>query len=241
MKAFRFGADFSGGQTFTSDRTTSSQGNLFAETIPHPFIGSRAYQYTIGTNYTTAETRTSLAGITNYHQVTENAAMRIFSRPTILDKRTTLNNSFTFGHTWSDTGGTGLTALATLSLDHTLPGGGSLSLTYDYVNQPRSVFNANGRQRLSAIFNMQGSKRFQAYIFGSAYLDAPEASVLADISYKLNGRWRLIGAITLQRFESQSYSDIELIVGRRIGAREFQLGYSTQLKRFSFDFTATRF
>jgi hypothetical protein len=241
LKTFRVGADFSGGQTFTSDRTTSTQANLFAESVPHRLATLRGYQYTFGTNYTTGETHTTLAGVTNYNQTTENATMRIFSRPAQLDKRTTFNNSFTFGHTWSDTGGTGLTALATLSLDHTLPGGGSLSVTYDYVNQPRSIFTTDGRHRLSATFNMQGSRRFQAFIFGSAYLDAPEASVLADVSYKLDGRWRLIGAITLQRFESETYNDLEFIVGRRIGAREFQLAYSTQTKRFSFDFTATRF
>jgi hypothetical protein len=241
MKEIRVGADFSGGQTFTSDRTTSSQANIFAETVPHSFMGSRAYQYTLGTNYTTGETHTGLADVANVNQTNENATMRIFSRPVLLDKRTTLNQSFTFGHTWSDTGGTGLTGLATLTLDHTLPGGGSVNLIYDYVNQPRSVFSANGRQRLSATYTMQSKKRFQAFIFGSAYLDAPEASVLADVSYKLDSRWRLISAVTLQRFEDQSYNDIQIIVGRRIGARELQLAYSTQAKRFSFDFTATRF
>ena len=58
-------------------------------------------------------------GVTNYNETTENATMRIFSRPIPLDKRTTFNNSFTFGHTWSDTGGTGPTALATLALSNT--------------------------------------------------------------------------------------------------------------------------
>ncbi len=241
LKALRVGADFSGGQTFEGSKTTTTQANLFAETVPHSFLGSRGYQYSIGTNYTTGQTRTNLAGIANYNQTTENATMRIFSRPILLDKRTTFNNSFTFGHIWSDTGGTGLTTLATLSLDHTLAGGGGLNLTYDFVNQPRSIFNANGRHRLSATFSTQGNKRFQAFIFGSAYIDAPEASILGDISYRLDSRWRLIGAATLQRFENQSYNDIEFIVGRRIGARELQLAYSTLTKRFSFDFTATRF
>lgn len=241
MKAIRVGADFSGGQTFEGAKTISSQANLFAETLPHALLGSRSYQYSIGTNYTTGQTRTNLAGVASYNQTTENATMRIFSRPTLLDKRTTFNNSFTFGHTWSDTGGTGLTTLATLSLDHTLAGGGGINLSYDFVNQPRSIFNANGRHRVSANFTTQSAKRFQAFIFGSAYLDAPEASILADVSYKLNSHWRLIGAVTLQRFESQTYNDIEFIIGRRIGARELQLAYSTQTKRFSFDFTATRF
>lgn len=241
MKALRIGADFSGGQTFTTDRTVSTQANMFAETVPHSFIGSKQLQYTIGTNVTTGQTHTELSTITNFRQTSENANLRIFSRPIALDKRTTFNNSFTIGHTWSDTGGTGLASLATLSLDHTLPGGGGINLTYDFVDQPRSVFTANGHHRLSATYSTQGTKRFQAFMFGSAYLDAPEASVLADVSYRVNSHWRFITAITLQRFEDQSYNDIEIIVGRRIGARELQLAYSTQLRRFSFDFTATRF
>ncbi|HLJ56334.1 MAG TPA: invasin domain 3-containing protein [Chthonomonadaceae bacterium] len=241
LNAFRVGADFSGGQTFVGDHTTTSNANLFVESVPHPFFGSKGYQYTFGTNYTTGETHTTLAGVQNYNQTSENATMRVFGRPVLLDKRTTFNNSFTVGHTWSDTGGTGLTALATLSLDRTLPGGGGLNMSYDFVERPRSIFTSSGKHRVGLTFTTQSKKRFQAFLFGSAYLDAPEQSLLADFSYRLDSRWRFIGAATLQRFEDQTYNDIELIVGRRIGAREIQLGYSTFTKRVSFDFTATRF
>lgn len=241
LQAFRLGGNYSGGQTFTSDHTTSSRGDLFVETVPHPFFHSRDYAYTFGTTYTDGQTRSTLSGVTNYHESSENVNLRVFAKPIPIDKRTSFTNSFSLGHTWSDTGGTGATALATLGLDHTLPGGGSINVTFDYVNQPSGVYNASGRERLSATYNLQSRKRFSAFIFGSMYLDANEASILADATYRLDSRWRFIGAVTLQRFGSDSYSDIEFIVGRRIGARELQFGYSTLKQRFSFDFTATRF
>ena len=81
----------------------------------------------------------------------------------------------------------------------------------------------------------------QASFFGSAFLDAPDASFLADVSYRIDNDWRVLSAVTLQRFSSQKFQDIQLTIGRRIGARELQLTYSTFNKRVSLDLTATRF
>ena len=240
-KNFRIGVNFSGGQTFTSSHTATTRSDVYLETQPRKFLGAKSYDYTVGTNLTSGQTTSSEAGITNYHETTENLNFRAFTRPIPIDPRTTFTNSFSVGHTWSDTGGTGVAALASFALDHTLPGGSNINFTYDFVSQPKGIFNSGGNHRVSGNFNLSRSKRVTLSVFGSAYLDANQASVLADMSYRIDKKWRIIGAVTLQRYDSDSYNDIEFTIGRQIGAREIQLTYSTNRHRFSFDFTATRF
>ena len=78
-------------------------------------------------------------------------------------------------------------------------------------------------------------------IFGTAYLDSTDSSIFGDLIYKLDDRWRVLGGLTWQRFSTDSYRDLQVTLGRRIGARELQLTYSTFLHKVSLDFTATRF
>ena len=134
-----------------------------------------------------------------------------------------------------------MSTLASLALDHTIPGGGNINLSYDFVTRPASQLVSNGKHRISLTYGLSAGKRFEATFFGSAFLDQSDASFLADVSYKLDRNWRLIAGATLQQFAGESYRDLEFTVGHRIGARELQLTYSTLLKRISLDFTATRF
>ncbi len=240
-KAFRLGGNFSAGQAFATTGTTTLQSNVYAETVAHRLGGSRTFQYTLGTTYNTGHTITNDPNIIAYNDTTETVNMRAFTRPLLLDKRTTLTNSFSVGHIWSQSQASGLTTLASLSLDRSISGGGSLNLTYDFVNQPANTYVSDGKHRVSATYNMQGVKRFQAAVIGSTYIDAADLSLLADVSYRLDGYWRFLTSVSLERFNDQSYSDMQFTVGRRLGARELQLTYSTLLRRFSFDLTATRF
>jgi hypothetical protein len=107
--------------------------------------------------------------------------------------------------------------------------------------QPEAFYETTGMHRISVTYNVGGTKRFSMQLFGSAYLDAQNNSLLADLSYRLSSQWRILGLVTVERYGDLSYTDFELTVGRRIGARELQLTYSTYLKRFSIDFMATRF
>jgi len=147
----------------------------------------------------------------------------------------------TFGNTWAGHEGEGLTSLATLALDRSMGGGGSLNLTYDLVYQPSTFIDSEGRHRFSASYTVNKSKKLSVTIFGSTYLDYASNSLLADVTYRLDARWRLLGQVTLERDSGLSYADYEMTIGRRFGARELQFTYSTYLKRISLDFTATRF
>lgn len=240
FKAFRWGANLSGGETFFNG-ATSTQSNLYVESTPHRLLGAKAIQFTMGSTLATTNTSSHDSSIDSYRETTETINLRAFTRPLILDKRTTLINSVTIGNQWSDQGHNGTTAQATIAMDHTLPGGGSVNLTYDYLTQPTGSLVSDGKHRLTGTYSMLLQKRLQVHISASTYLDVADAGVLADMSYRIDNHWRLLGSATLQRFGDLTYQDLEFTIGHRIGARELQLTYSTFTHRISFDLTATRF
>lgn len=235
-RAFRWGANISSGQTFTGPSAKSFRSDVYLETQPKPL--TRSMLYTLGTTVTTGRL---ISEDFRQNETTETVSMRAFSRPYNLDRRTTLTNAFTVGHLWTSRGNSGPMALATLALDHTVPGGGALNLSYDLVFQPQTFDSSGGNHRLSLTYTLANSQRFQASLLGTTYLDRSDATFLADVVYRLNGQWRLLASATLQSFAGVSYQDLEFSIGRRIGARELQLTYSTLNKRISLDLTATRF
>ena len=197
--------------------------------------------YTVGTTFLSAHDQSLDTTVQTASETREGVNVHIFSRPILVDKHTTFTDSVTVGNTWAGHEGAGLTSLATLALDRTLGGGGSMNLTYDLVYQPNTFIDSSGRHRVSASYTYNKSKKLSITVFGSGYLDTADDSLLADITYRLDARWRLIGQATLEKESGLSYTDYEMTIGRRFGARELQLTYSTYLKRISVDFTATRF
>lgn len=238
--SFRWGANLSGGQTFVNN-ATSTQSNFYLESQPHRLAGAKAIQFTMGSTLATTRTMSRDTSIDSYSETTEAVNLRAFTRPLALDKRTSLLSSVTLGNQWSDKAHNGATTQATLAMDHTLPGGGSVNLTYDYLTQPTGALVSDGKHRMSGTYTMLLQKRLQVRISGSTYLDVPDAGVLADLSYRLDSHWRFLSSATLQRFGGSSYQDFEFTFGHRLGARELQLTYSTFSRRISFDLTATRF
>ena len=238
---FRWGANISAGRSFASDQSLATNANIYLETQPKPLLANKSLLYTIGTTFLSAHDQSLDSDIQSASETREGINLHVFSRPLQLNKTTTFTDSITVGNTWAGHEGEGLTSLATLALDHQLRGGGTVNLTYDLVYQPASFIDTTGRHRLSASYTYNKSKKLSITIFGSAYLDYNDSSLLADITYRVNGRWRLIGQATLESDDGLTYTDYELTLGRRIGARELQLTYSTFLKRISLDFTATRF
>ncbi len=242
QRYFRWGANFSGGESLTSLRATSLRSEVYAETQPHKLANSKAFLYTLGTNIATGSTTSNDALIGNTSDTTEDVTFRAFTRPIPIDHRTTLTNSFSIGNVWSSgTALAGTSSLATMALDHTFAGGGAMNLTYDYVAQPGGLYVTSGKHRLSLNYNISANKKLDVVVFGSTFLDSADSSLLADLSYRVDKDWRLLTGVTMQKYAGESYNDIQFTVGRRIGARELQFTYSTLNRRFSVDLTATRF
>ena len=237
LKQGSVGLDLNGGQTFVGASQTSLQGDAYMETSPHPFV--HGLSYVLGTRFSSGYSRMAGSLIPVNNASSEELTFRTFTRPFILDKRTTLISSLTLGHVWSSSQFTGNTGLATVSLDRTLSRGDSINLTYDYMSSPTTVLDLGGKNRISLTYQLNPSKRLQVSMFGSSFLDGPSASFLADAAYRINNDWRLMMSTTLQNDAYGSYKDVEFTIGRRVGARELQLTYSTYSKRIYFDFTST--
>ena len=240
-KVMRYGLNVSEGQSFESTGQNTFNNSAYVESQPHRLFGSDSLNWTVGTTYNTARLTSRDPRISAYSDTSTQVAMRAYSRPLQVDKRTTFTTSVTAGQLFNGPLNTGLMGLATMSLDHTLAGGGRLNMTYDFVTRPEHLIDAGGKHRMSLTYNVAASKKFSLSLFGTAYLDSADASFLADASYRLNNNWRILTTASMQHSALQSYDDIQFTLGRRIGAREVQFSYSTFLKRLSFDLTATRF
>ncbi|CCW36405.1 organic solvent tolerance protein OstA [Chthonomonas calidirosea] len=239
-KLGRLGIDFNGGQTWVSPTETSLEGDLYLETNPSSYGFAKGWRYVFGTRYSSNYFRSSgsLASLSNASS--EEITWRTFpAMPMLLDRRTTLNVSFTLGHMWTTNHLTGFTSQISLGLDRTLPNGGDINFGYDFLSTPNPAYNEDGKHRVSITYQVGRSKHFALGLSGTAFLDSPSASFLADAVYRLDSRWRLLASATLQHGNFLNYQDFELTIGRRIGARELQLTYSTYTKRIYIDLTST--
>ncbi|MDE2125692.1 MAG: hypothetical protein KGJ62_03800 [Armatimonadetes bacterium] len=236
----RWGLNFGSGTTFIAPTEATYRTDMFAETQPKPLAGSRSLLYTLGTTFSDGHVLAG-TGVQSFGETSEGVNLRVFSHPLLLGSRTSLNDSFSVGQSFGSGGTSGFTGLATLGLDQTFKGGGTMTLTYDFVTQPSGLFNTDGHHRVGATYNFATGKRVQALLVASTYLDAADSSVLGDFIYRIDPNYRLLFSATMQRFEGETYNDVEFTFGRRIGARELELTYSTFLKRVSVNFTATSF
>ena len=238
----RWGANISGGQTFLSDHTQSTRADVYLETQPRTLLGLKSMLYTVGTTFLSAHSQSAnTALVPTGSETRQGINFHAFSRPIPVDKHTQFTSSFSVGNTWAGHEGSGVTSQATLALDHTFNKAGTLNFSYDLMIQPGSFYDTQGKHRISSSYNFSQNKNFSVSVFGSAYVDTTDRSLMADMTYKLDKNWRLMGAATLQKYNALTYTDFELMIGRRLGAREMQLAYSTYLKRISVDYTATRF
>ena len=201
------------------------------------------YLYTFQTEYVRAGATSNVVSdnVTLGNEETKTLRFRAFTHPIPISKSFNLSQSYSVGQIFTNLGNSGMSETATLSFDYVQPKAGSLSIIYDYIKQPSGPFTAVGSNRLGLNYNLAANKRMQITVFGSLYLDSPESTQWVDFIYKLGPEWRLFLGGTFQNFAGQSFNDMQLTLGRRIGARELQLTYSTYLKRISLDLTATRF
>lgn len=242
-KTLRWGGTLSAGQAFISTRDRSYRGDFYVETQPRKLLGMKDYLYTVQTGYVKAGAGSDVTSnnVTLGNEDTQTVRFRTFTHPQPISKTVSLSQAFSVAQIFTNQGNSGVSETATLSLDYLTPKAGSLSLVYDYIKQPAGPYTANGNNRLGVNYNLAASKRTQVTVFGSTYLDTAESTAWVDFIYKLTPEWRLFLGGTFQTFEGQSFNDLQFTVGRRIGARELQLTYSTFLKRISLDLTATRF
>ena len=241
QRFFRWGMNLTGGQTWIAPVATNTRSDIYAETQPRQLMGQRNLLYTFGTTFSNASIKSTSTLLTSRTDSSQQINMRAFTRPRQLDANTTLTNSFQVGQIWQNNGESGIATLASIGIDRMLGQSGTVGFSYDFVNQPAGAFTSTGQHRLGVTYNVVKGKKFSTSLFGSFYLDAPDANLYADMTYRLTNDWRVLFSGTLANYDAGSFRDLQFTLGRRLGAREIQLTYSTFYKRVSLDFTATRF
>lgn len=127
--------------------------------------------------------------------------------------------------------GTGLQS--TTSLSQALGSSGNIYLTYDYLDDKVNSF-ALGRHQLSSTVSYYRG-RFNANLYGGKTLDANRYNLSATMDYNVSSLWRLTGIHSLDRFQSNYFSESSFIVGYRIGDKEVGVSWSSRTKRIGLE------
>jgi hypothetical protein len=235
FSGFHMGLNLSANQSIAGFPTSGTTSDFYLETNPRK-VGTSGYMMAFGGTASAGHTATN--GYRNNY-INEGLQTRFFSQPFRLDKSTTLVNNVTVGNLWTTNGQSGLTALASLTMNRTMRSA-NLQMTYDFTRQP-AYLTGGGTHRLSMSLFAGKSSKWSATVSGSTFLDAVNSSMLADLSYAILPRWRLSTSATLQQFSTAQYRDYTLGIGRDIGGRELILSYSTYSHKIFFDIQASRF
>lgn len=158
---------------------------------------------------------------------------RLVLLPQELWSGASLTASLTATQFWGKRERAGLGIIGTVSVNSMVGRNTVAQLSYDYADDSftSSLF---GKHRLGAqVYSDSGP--FRISFFGNKSLDLDQLSLLADVSYRFKGPWRIGTSISHDRYLGSVVRDQQLILGYTIGIREFAITYSTTTKRFGIE------
>lgn len=230
------GTNLSANRVFSGYRSTGLDGSVYAETTPRR-VGKTGYMYAIGGDLSASRTSTS-AYVTS--EFTRGTHIRFYSNSFRLDKLTSVSNTVSLGHVWSQKGEGGTSLMSSLSASRSVGRSSTLQATYDFTKLPTSTATT-GNHRMSLSYFAGGGTKWNLYLYDSFLLDAPYSNTVGDLSYLFARRWRLTASANLQKFSGSEYRDYTLGVAWNIGGRDVVLSYSTMNHRMYFDLEASQF
>jgi hypothetical protein len=246
-----YGSDYSGG---TNSLTT----DLHVQLHPKP-IGELPLHYTISShlgyltsNYlatatgytTTTDPTTGMQVLTPTVEQTKtetsgfNESLQgdLYSNPLPITKKLFLSTSVTLGYLWGHADeATGLTQIASAVMDWKISPSESAQFSYRFADNPSVYTTVVGKQSLSGLWRYMIANKLVASVYGLKGLDYSTTNVYGDLSYKLSKPWRIGVRATWNLYQSASYDDLQIQLGRMIGNREFCIVWSKALNRFMLD------
>lgn len=169
----------------------------------------------------------------------------IYSPEIRLAPNLSLRSSLALGNVWAGPALSGLSTVATAVFDWSISDHNRLSLVYRYSD--RAVTRLPQRtglpsptetkqQTLSASWIMSDKDRkWFASLYGIKSLTSDNASLFADLSYRLSSDWRIAARSLQNKYSGISYDDLELSLGRRIGSRELLAVWSKSQRKIMFE------
>lgn len=220
FEGFTVGVNGSSSQSVRGLSYNSEQLSFSIEKDPTK-VGRLPLRLYYGLTATSVDTAT--AGY-SYKQSGAGARTRLQLLPQPLDKFTNLTSSLTVNSLMGKNTNGGLGVLGTVSITRNFGGGTTGLLTYDFADDGFTS-QLLGKHRTSLqLFYGAGKYNFSGVFQKS--LDSERFNYILDGGYRLSPLWRLSCYLTYDRYLSQSYQDLNFVVGYRMGWRDIGLVYS---------------
>lgn len=249
FKGYDLSADASGGKSFAGTPFNSEQFSLSLDKDPFK-LGSLPFQFFVGAE-AFSQASNSLGFLTGpdgsgplltqnieESQTAYGLRLRGQSQPWSFGPRTNLYTSFSVAKLAGHNTLNGLTYDFSANFNHSF-GPGRVLVGYDYMEDG---FNSAllGRQQLSLQTDLRKGNLYFDF-FGLKALDQDRTALQLDASYRLNRTWRLGYALTDQRYLGANYTDYSIVLGFRVGYKEFGLTWSQKTHHFGFQLLGTTF
>lgn len=177
----------------------------------------------------------------------ESASVDIFARSVGLDLQTSMqpirlgggvfNASTRVARLWGQNVRQGLTTGVSLGWNRPLDNLGGLTLSYDFSDD---FFSSStiGKHRVSAEVNVSSGNLY-VFLFGANSIGVQRTNVLGDMSYRFSPLWRMGLTSTYDRFGSNEYTDVSVVVAYTLGLREIGLSWSQRRNRIGIEILGT--
>ncbi len=183
---------------------------------------------------------------------TTSAALRLFTAPLRLDKRTQLTDSVSVGQAYGGARHSfAPTVAASLGLSRSFRRSDTLSLNYTFSYDPllsqlgaspsglnplQALLQSTTQHRLTASYFAAISPKLSLSLTGSYGLPLSDRGLFATTTYRINQDWGIGLAGSFERYLTDSYQDVEYSISRRLFGRDLTFYYSTRTKKINFDF-----
>jgi hypothetical protein len=255
FNGFSFNVSASGSRDPGEDGYSASSMtlNTYLQTMPH-MVGHSGLNYTtdLGIQHGQLVESSPATGKVTTPISTTSAAVRFFTAPMRLDKRTQFTDSFSVGQAFSGISRSfAPTVSASLGLTRSFRKSDSLTLNYTFSYDPllsqlgssssglnplQDLLQSTTQHRLTASYFAVVLPRVSVSLSGSYGLPLNDRSLFATTTYRINQDWGIGLAASFERYITDSYQDVEYSISRRILGRDLTFYYSTRTKKVNFDF-----
>lgn len=192
---------------------------------------------------------------------TQRISTNLATTPISLSKNIKLRSSLGLGYQWQDSTNnqletTGLTTIGSSVLDWKLSKNNKMQLSYRYIQRPsytrsfkdgKMVDTKPARQSISANWRFGKPDKWIMSIYGIKGLDYPNMSLFGTLNYRINSQWRLGVRATSNLYKhrvyangnfvehTNSYDDVELVLGKKFGDQEIAAVWSKSDGRILFE------
>lgn len=217
-------------------------------------IGDSVFSYSL--SGATSKSHSTFKGLDDSSTTIETSVNRVntnlVTSPIPLTKNLKLRSSLALGYQWQNSTDDrndmeGLSTIGSSVLDWKISQNNNMQLSYRYIQRPvftkrfvdgQIVDSRPATQSVSASWRFGKPSKWMVTMYGVKGLDFPNMSLFGDVSYRLDSQWRLGLRMTANKYRTRifedgdfvekdrSYDDLELILGKQMGAQEISLVWS---------------